>query len=77
VNQQQKRSFNGLLSRTTRVSQYQKGKTNLDLLEQEMMSGSDISWATYANLHLAQTDNHASNQPLSFFTVRMPFPLHE
>jgi len=33
------------LSRTTRVSQYQKGKTNLDLLEQETVSGSGISWA--------------------------------
>jgi len=28
------------LSRTTRVSRYQKGKTNLDLLEQETVSGS-------------------------------------
>jgi len=27
------------------VSQYQKGKTNLDLLEQETVSGSGISWA--------------------------------
>jgi len=33
------------LSGTTRVSQYQKGKTNLDLLEQETVSGSGISWA--------------------------------
>jgi len=31
------------LSRTTQVSQYQKGKTNLDLLEQEIESGSGIS----------------------------------
>jgi len=30
---------------TTQVSQYQKGKTNLDLLEQEIVSGSGISWA--------------------------------
>ena len=36
-----------ILSRTTRVSRYQKGKTktNLDLLEQETVSGSSISWA--------------------------------
>jgi len=27
------------------VSQYQKGETNLDLLEQEVVSGSGISWA--------------------------------
>jgi len=32
--------------------QNQEGKTNLDLLEQEIVSGSGISWA-YANLHLA------------------------
>jgi len=31
------------LSRTTQVSRYQKGKTNLDLLEQEIVSGSGIS----------------------------------
>jgi len=33
------------LSGTTRVSRYQKGKTNLDLLEQEMVSGGGICWA--------------------------------
>jgi len=33
------------VSGTTRVSRYQKGKTNLDLLEQEIVSGSGISWA--------------------------------
>jgi len=35
--------FNGPLSGTTQVSQYQKGKTNLDLLKQETVSGSGIS----------------------------------
>jgi len=39
------------LSGTTRVSRYQKGKTrkgktNLDLLEQEIVSGSGICWTT-------------------------------
>jgi len=34
-----------ILSGTTRVSQYQKGKTNLDLLEQEIVSGTGICWA--------------------------------
>jgi len=43
--QQQRHSFNGPLSGTTRVSQYQKGKTNLDLLQQETVSGSGIGWA--------------------------------
>jgi len=37
--------FNGPLSRTTRVSRYQKGKTNPDLLKKETVSGSGISWA--------------------------------
>jgi len=31
-----------ILSRTTQVSQYQKGKANLNLLEQEIVSGSVI-----------------------------------
>jgi len=36
-----------ILSGTTRVSRYQKGKTktNLDFLKQETVSGSGISWA--------------------------------
>jgi len=37
--------FNSPLSGTTRVSQYQKENTNLDLLKQEIVSGSGISWA--------------------------------
>ena len=37
--------FNGPLSRTTRVSRYQKGKPVWILLKQEMASGSGISWA--------------------------------
>jgi len=34
-----------ILSRTTQVSRHHKGKTNLYLLEQEIVSGSGISWA--------------------------------
>ena len=43
-----------ILSGTTWVSWYQKGKqkTNLDFLEQETVSSSGISWA-YVNVHLA------------------------
>jgi len=37
-------TFNGPLSRTTRVSRYQKGKIWI-LLKQETVSGSGISWA--------------------------------
>jgi len=36
--------FNGLFSRTTWVSRYQKGKPIWILLEQETVSGSGISW---------------------------------
>ena len=36
--------FNGLFSRTTWVSQHQKGKPFWILLKQEMMGGSGISW---------------------------------
>jgi len=43
--QQQQHLFNGPLSGTIWVSQYQKGKTNLDLLEQGTVSGGGISWA--------------------------------
>jgi len=37
--------FDGPLSGTTWVSQYQKGKTSLDLLEQQSLGCSGISWA--------------------------------
>jgi len=37
--------FNGPFSGTTRVSRYQKGKIDLDLLKQETVNGSGISWA--------------------------------
>jgi len=36
--------FNGLFSKTTWVSQHQKGKPFWFLLEQERIGGSDISW---------------------------------
>jgi len=35
-----------ILFGTTQVSRHQKGKTSLYLLEQEIVSGSGISWAT-------------------------------
>jgi len=65
--------FNGPLSRTTRVSRYQKGRTNLDFTEAR-----DSEWQWYQLGHMQvcislQTDNHASISPLSFFTGRMPF----
>jgi len=64
------------LSRTTQVSRYQKGqtskcKTNLDLLEQEIVSGSGICWAICKSApHPRQPCQHPTTQ---FFTGRMPF----
>ena len=65
--------FNGPLSVTTRVSRYQKCKTNLDFTE-----ATDSEWQCHQLGHmqgcsLLQADNHASTPPLSFFTGRMPF----
>jgi len=64
------------MSGTTRVSRYQKGKTrkvktNLDLLEQEIVSGSGICWAICKSApHPRQPRQHHTTQ---FFTGRMPF----
>jgi len=54
------------------VSQYQKGKTDLDFTEAR-----DSGWQWHQLGHmqvciLLQTDNHANTPPL-FFTGRMPF----
>jgi len=62
----------GLFSRTTWVSQYQKGKTNLAFTGER-----DSEWQSHQLGHMQvctslQTDNHAST-PLLFFTGRMPF----
>jgi len=71
--------FNGPLSGTTRVSRYQKGKTNLDFTE-----ATDNEWQWHQLGHMQvcislQTDNHASTPPLKFFTFRMHFlpPNHQ
>jgi len=55
------------------VSQYQKGKTNLDYTEAR---DSEWQWHQLGSMQvctLLQTDNHTSTPPLSFFTGRMPF----
>jgi len=64
--------FNDPFSRTTRVSQYQKGKTNLDFTEAR-----DIEWQWHQLGHMQvctslQTDNHASTPPLSFLQAGCP-----
>jgi len=58
--------FNCPLSGTTRVSQYQNGKTNLDFPEAR---DSEWQWHQVGCMQvctLLQTDNHASTPPLSF-----------
>ena len=65
-------TFNGPFSRTTRVSRYQKGQTNLDLLKQETVSGSGISWAICKSA--PRSRQIATPAPHhSVFTGRMPF----
>ena len=64
--------FNGRLSRTTRVSRYQKGRTNLDFTEAR-----DSEWQWHQLGHMQvfctslQTDNHASTPLL--LHLRTPF----
>ena len=61
-------TFNGPLSGTTQVSQYQKGKKPIwILLKQEILGGSGISWAIMQICTSLQTDNHASTPPLLCF----------
>ena len=65
-------TFNGPLSRTTRVSRYEKGKTNLDFTEAR-----DSGWQWHQLDHMQvctslQTDNHTSTQPLSFLQAGCP-----
>jgi len=55
------------LSRTSRVSRYQKGKTNLDFTEAR---GSEWQWHQWGHVQVCvslQTDNHASTPPLKIF----------
>ena len=64
--------FNGLFSRTTWVSRYQKGKTNLDFT-----GARDSEWQWHQLGHMQvctslQTYNHASTPPLSFLQAGCP-----
>jgi len=61
------RPFNGPLFGATRVSRYQKGKTNLDFTE---AGDSEWQWHQLGHMQVGtslQTDNHASTPPLSFY----------
>ena len=60
-------TFNGPLSGTTRVSRYEKGKTNLDFTDAR-----DNEWQWHQLGHVKvctslQTDNHASTPPLCLY----------
>jgi len=62
------------VSGTTQVSWYQKGKSNLDLLEQEIVSARGVSWAICKSAprprQITMPGSHHS-----VFTGRMPFLL--
>ena len=61
-----------LLSGTTRASQYQRGKTNLDFTEAR---DSERQWHQLGYMQLCtslQTDNHANTPPLSFLQAGCP-----
>jgi len=65
-------TFNGPLSRTTRVGRYQKGKTNLDFTEAR---DSEWQWHQLGHMQVCtslQTDNHASTPPLIFLQAGCP-----
>ena len=67
-------TFNGPLSGTTQVSQYQKGKTNLDFTKARI---GECQWHQLGHVQVCtsfQTDNHASSHH-SLFTRKMPFLL--
>jgi len=63
--------FNGLFSRTTWVSRYQKGKTSLDLNEANddgVLRCSSISWTIMQTIYISlQTDNHTNTSSLNFY----------
>ena len=70
TNRGRQTTFNGPFSGTTQVSRYQKGKTNLDFTEAR---DSEWQWLQLGHMQVCtslQTDNHASNPPLSFLQGR-------
>ena len=62
-----------ILSGTTHVSRHQKGKTNLDSLEQEIVSGSGINWAICNSApHPRQITMPASHHSVSYRPDALP-----
>jgi len=73
---QQQHPFNGALSGTTRVSRYQKGKTNLDFTE-ETVGGCGVSWEICMSAPRPRqiprqhpTTQHPTTQPVSSEELR-------
>jgi len=69
---QQQYPLSGPLSRTTWISWYQKGKTNLDFTEAR---NSEWQWHQLGHMQICtspQTDNHASTPPPIFLQARRP-----
>jgi len=65
-------TLNGPFSGTTQVSQYQKGKTNLDFAEAR---DSEWQWYQLGRMQVCtslQTYNHASTPPLGFLQAGCP-----
>ena len=66
--------FNGLFSRTTWVSRYQKGKTSLDLNKlRDDGDGSGISWTVCKQTSPCSRQITTSTPHHSIFTGRMLF----
>ena len=61
--------FNAPFSGTTRMGQYQKGKTNLDFTEAR---DSEWQWAICKSAPHSRQINHASTSPLSFLQAGCP-----
>jgi len=68
--------FNGVFSRTTSVSRYQKNKTSLDLNEARDDGVLGQQWHQLDHMQTIctslQTDNHANTSPLSFLQAGCP-----
>jgi len=65
--------FTGRLSRTTRVSRYQKGKTNLDFTEAR---DSEWQWHQLGHMQVCTSRSRKITTPApgrSVFTGRIPF----
>ena len=63
--------FNGLFSRTTWVSQYQKGKTSLDLNKARDDGVLDWQWHQLDHMQtictLLQTDNYTNTSSVNYY----------